>query len=126
MRTLNVERPHYSTSLKETQSIEAIKLNVTSICNIPQKYTRITARIQRIENNREIIASNFVSRVALANPKLPKTANFRNLFTVCKPGIAVAYKGIAEGYVLLENDKKVAVTGNSGKYEVANCAIGAQ
>jgi hypothetical protein len=124
--TLNVERPHHSTSLIETQGIEAIKLNITSECNVPQKYTRVTARIQKIENNSEVIASNFVSRVAFSTPKSPETAIFRNLFAVCLPGIEVAYKGIAAGYVLLQSGKKIEVSGASGKYEVADCEIGAQ
>jgi hypothetical protein len=124
--TLKIDRPHISTSLMESKNVEAIKLNITSECNLPQKYTKVTARIQKIENNREVIASNFVSRVANSSPKSPKTAIFRNLFSVCYPGIVVAYKGSAEGYVLLENGKKIEVVGTSGKYEVANCSIGAQ
>jgi hypothetical protein len=34
--TLNIERPHYSTSLSEIQNIDAIKLNITSTCNVSQ------------------------------------------------------------------------------------------
>ena len=98
--TLNVERPHLSTSLKEAQNFDAIKLNITSKCTAHQRFTRVTARIQTIENNREVTVSKFVSRVA--------------------------YKGVAEGYVILDGGKRINVAGNSGKYEVANCSIGAQ
>jgi hypothetical protein len=41
-------------------------------------------------------------------------------------GIEVAYKGVAEGYVILDGGKRINVAGNSGKYEVTNCSIGAQ
>jgi len=86
----------------------------------------VTAHIQRLSNNREVTVSNFVARIADASPKSRKTAEFRNLFASCQFGIEAAYKGVAEGYVILESGKKIAVAGNSGKYEVAKCSIGAQ
>jgi hypothetical protein len=124
--TLVVERPHHSTSIKENLGIDAIKLNITSNCTAPQKFTRVTAHIQRLSNNREVTVSNFIARIAEASPKSRKTAEFRNLFTTCLFGIEAAYKGVAEGYVILESGKKIAEAGNSGKYEVAECSIGAQ
>lgn len=48
--TLKVERPHYSTSLKETRNIDAIKLNITSECNFPQDYTEVESNIRKLEN----------------------------------------------------------------------------
>ena len=124
--TLNVERPHLSTNLKEAQNFDAIKLNITSNCTVHQRFTRVTARIQTIENNREVTVSKFVSRVANSTPQSPETAIFKNLFAECRLGIEVAYKGVAEGYVILDGGKRINVAGNSGKYEVANCSIGAQ
>jgi hypothetical protein len=124
--TLVVERPHHSTSMRENLDIDAIKLNITSNCTAPQKFTRVTAHIQRLSNNREVTVSKFVARIADASPKSRKTAEFRNLFTNCQFGIEAAYKGVAEGYVVLESGKKISVAGNSGKYEVAKCSIGAQ
>jgi hypothetical protein len=124
--TLNVEKPHQSTSLKETQNFDAIKLNITSKCTTHQSFTRVTARIQTIENNREVTVSKFASRLANSTPQSPDTAIFRNLFAECRLGIEVAYKGVAEGYVILDGGKRINVAGDSGKYEVANCSIGAQ
>jgi len=46
--TLNIERPDYSTSLSEIQNVDAIKLNITSTCNVSQKYTQLSADIQKI------------------------------------------------------------------------------
>jgi len=57
--TLRVEQPHYSTSLKENQNVDAIKLNITSTCNVPQSYTKVNASIQKIENNLEVTARTF-------------------------------------------------------------------
>ena len=124
--TLVVERPHHSTSVKERQNLDSIKLNITSKCTAPQEYTRVTARIQKLQNDREVTVSNFLSRTANSTTRVPSEATFRNLFTECKFGDEAAYRGSAEGYVMLKGGKKVKVTGNSGKYEVANCSIGAQ
>jgi hypothetical protein len=65
--TLRVERPHHSTSIKETQNFDAIKLNITSKCSAPQEYTRITARIQKLENNREVTVSTFLSPLRISS-----------------------------------------------------------
>lgn len=124
--TLKVERPHHSTSIKERQGIDAIKLNITSECTAPQEYTVITAQIQMLESNREKTASNFISRKAAASSKSSGRAVFKNLFTECKFGVESSYRGYAKGYVRLESGKEIRVEGNSGKYEVANCSIGAQ
>jgi hypothetical protein len=124
--TVNVERPHHSTSLKESQNVHAIKLNITSRCNVPQIYTKVTSRIQKIENNREVVAQKFPSRVAASTAKSPETAVFKNIFINCVPGVEVAYKGFAKGYVLLKNGEKIKVVGTSGNYEATDCEIGAQ
>jgi hypothetical protein len=124
--TLYIERPHHSTSLKESKNVDAIKLNITSTCNLPQNYTRITAYIQKIENNREVVVHNFPARLAVSTPKSPETAVFKNIFINCMPGIKGAYKGFAKGYVLLKNGERIKVAGNSGNYEATDCAIGAQ
>ena len=124
--SLVVETPHHSTSMKESQNIDAIKLNITSKCTAPQKFTRVTAHIQKLKNNREVTVSRFISRIAGPISKSRETAQFKNLFSECQFGIEVAYKGIVEGYVILESGKRIDVAGNSGKYEVAKCSIGAQ
>ena len=124
--TLKVERPHHSTSIKERLGIDAIKLNITSECTAPQEYTVITAQIQMLENNREIIVSKFLSRKATAISKSSGTAVFKNLFTKCEFGDESSYRGSAKGYVRIKGGKEIRVEGNSGKYEPKNCAIGAQ
>lgn len=124
--SLKVERPHHSTSMKEKQDLDAIKLNISSECTAPQKFTRVTARIQKLSNNREVTISKFVARIADPLPNSRKKAEFRNLFSLCRFGIETAYKGFANGYVILESGKRINVSGDSGKYEVAKCSIGAQ
>ena len=124
--TLKVEKPHYSTSLSEDQNIDAIKLNITSTCNVSQKYTQLNASIQKIQDNREITASSFVNERRNSTAKLPNVASFKELYVRCLKGVSASYRGIATGYVYLEGGRKLAVKGDSGKFVAAGCLIGAQ
>ena len=123
---LKVERPHYSTSLKETRNIDTIKLNITSTCNVPQIYTEIDSTIQKIGGNRQVMAYDFgtVRRRPLKNH--PEVAEFRNLYAPCHLGISVPYSGLAKGFVYLKNGEKYPVQGSSGEFKAEKCAIGAQ
>lgn len=123
---LKVERPHYSTSLNKTQNINAIKLNMTSTCNVPQKYTEISANIQKIQNNQEVTAFRFEGERRGAMTGAPNIAAFKNLYVACVKGISVPYRGVARGYVYLENGQKYSVKGDSGKFVAAECLIGAE
>ena len=124
--TLSIERPHYSTSLSEIQNIDAIKLNISSTCNVSQKYTQLSADIQKIQNNREITAYSFENERRSSTSKTPNVVTFKDLFAPCKKGPSTSYRGLAQGYVYLEGGKKVVVKGDSGKFVAAGCSIGAQ
>lgn len=56
----------------------------------------------------------------------PNIATFRNLYVPCIMGISVSYRGVARGYVYLENGQKYAVRGHSGNFVAAECLIGAK
>lgn len=124
--SLKVERPHYSTSLSEDQNIDAIKLNITSTCNVSQKYTQLNASIQKIQDNREVTAYSFVNERRNSTAKSPNVASFKELYGRCLKGASASYRGTAQGYVYLENGKKLVVKGDSGKFVAAGCLIGAQ
>jgi hypothetical protein len=124
--TLNVQRPHYSTSLKEAKGIDAIKLNLTTTCNVPQKYTELTSSIQKIDENRQAAAYTFVVARRKPSEKFPTIAEFRDLFAYCSLGKSSLYSGMATGFVYLENGDKYPVRGNSGKFVAVNCSIGTQ
>ena len=124
--TLNVERPHYSTSLKEVKDIDAIKLNIPSLCNVPQIYTQVCTSIQRIENNKVITAYKFEKERRNASASDNRTTLFRDLFVPCVVGISALYRGEAQGYIYLESGKKYPVKSDSGNFAAEGCLIGAQ
>lgn len=123
---LNIERPHYSTSLSEDQDLDAIKLNITSTCNVPQKYTQLNAYIQKIQNNREVTAYSFENQRRSSTVKARNVVSFKDLFAACKKGSPMSYRGVAKGYVYLESGKKLTVKGDSGKFVAVKCLLGAQ
>lgn len=123
---LNVERPHKSTYLSEYRNVDAIKLNITSKCNVPQEFTTITANIQKIENNLQVSAYKFNSVTALPKDKTSSVAIFENLFVNCTKGKAVLYLGTAKGRVYLKNGQKYPVSGSSDKFIAVECQIGAK
>jgi len=124
--SLNVERPHYSTYLKETRNIDAIKLNITSECNVPQDYTEVESAIQKLENGRQVVvyAPGLERRESLKSDS--KKAEFRDLFALCRLGKSMSYAGAASGIVYLKGGGTLPVKDDSGTFRAANCAIGAQ
>lgn len=124
--TLNVERPHYSTSLKETRDIDAIKLNITSKCNVAQDYTEIVPSIEKIEDGRQLVAHNFGLERRDSHKNNPRVAEFQDLYVLCRLGKSMSYSGLAKGIVYLKGGRTVPVQGDSGLFKATNCAIGAQ
>jgi hypothetical protein len=92
--------------LSEIQNVDAIKLNITSTCNVSQKYTQLSADIQKIQNNREITAYSFENERRSSTSKTPNVVTFKDLFAPCKKTISGSYRGIAQGYVYLESGKR--------------------
>lgn len=123
---LKVERPHLSTSVKESRGADVLKLNVTSVCDAPQKYTTIQADIQSIHKDSQVTAFKFEQQTRNSNLKEPNTARFLGLFVKCLPSDPVLYQGRASGKVLLANGKTISVTGDSGKFYGESCRIGAK
>jgi hypothetical protein len=123
---LKVDQPHYSTYLNEYKAIDAIKLNITSTCNVPQRFTEVRSSIFEITNNREVTAYSFPLTRAFPTPKSPQTAVLNGLFAKCEKGKEVSYEGRAKGYVFLRSGQKYPVSGSSGKFVAVLCSISAQ
>ena len=120
---LKVEQPHYSTHLSEIKNFDAIKLNLTTTCNVPQANTKLNSKILKIMNNREVTAHIFPPIVRRPNSKNSLRTEIKDLFAKCTYGNEVAYKGVASGYVKLQSGEKLSVSGSSEKYVLAPCSI---
>jgi hypothetical protein len=123
---LIVEQPHVSTHLAEKLGINAIKLNVTSKCNVPQRFTEVEAWIELEESNVKTVAHNFgfVRANALRNSK--SEARFENLYVECRKNVLSNYKGFAKGFVTLTSGKEIPVHDDSSKFLDTNCRMGAK
>lgn len=123
--TLNVERPHHSTYVKEQSGLDEIKLNITSTCNLPQKFTKIDADILIEVNNMQIIAHTFANNLVYASSKNKYQVTFDDLRASCRIGKTLKYQGRAHGEVHLQNGSILSVYGDSGKFDGDTCRIGA-
>lgn len=123
---LSVERPHNSGSIYKHRKIKAIKLNITSECNVPQRFTLIHADIQTINKDGQITAHDFGLVTANAAKANPKNAYFFNLYVECKSSETAVYLGQASGDVHFDNGVTVPVKGNSSKFLPEDCTLGAK
>lgn len=124
--TINVEQIHKSTDLYEAQKVLAIKLNVTSECNVPQESTTIDAHIDQILGNQQITIREFKKEIARPTKKENSKARFLWLFAECEKSEPILYSGYAEGHVLLRDGRKIEVNGISPKFQAISCQVKAK
>lgn len=121
--TLKVDQPHYSTYLNEFKNINAIKLSITSKCDMPQNYTELTLSIKRLENKQKVTTSKLEIKRKYSNTNFPNVAKFEDFYVLCQRGFKYSYRGEAKGYVSLKDGRIVKVQGNSGEFLAVPCAI---
>ena len=123
---LNVEYIHASTHLIEQGGKLALKLNITSECNIEQKSTTLDARIDQIIRTQQTVAKEFKNTIAVPSGANQKIASFLDLIVECDKSTPVLYGGYAEGEVLLKDGRKVPVKGFSKKFNAVPCTVKAK
>ena len=123
---LKVHWPHYSTYNFRFNKIDTVKVNITSKCNVPQKFTVITAYIWDSSGQKKLRVASFPNVRALADDSDPNTALYKNLFTECKKGIPAQYSASAKGEVTLANGVILPVQGVTSKINNIDCKIGAK
>lgn len=123
---IELEKPHYSTSMSRELGIDAIKLNITSECTVPQTHTSLSGNIYMTHNGQERTVFKFENESRKSDPKNPNVVRFLNLFEMCKKGTSVSYRSDAIGFAYLENGKSIPLNDNSGSPFPQNCKIGAQ
>ena len=124
--TLKVEQIHKSTNLIEEQKILAIKLNVTSECNVPQDSTTIDASIDQILGIQQITVREFINEISRPTKNENSKARFLWLFAECEKSEPILYSGYAEGHVLLRDGRKIEVSGFSPKFQAISCQVKAK
>lgn len=72
---LKFERLHYSTSVKRNLGLDAIKMNIKSICTVPQRRTELTATIEVLAKGNP--KNYFTSRLTIARSDYKKTERSR-------------------------------------------------
>lgn len=118
---LEFERIHHSTSVKERNGKDAIKLNISSECTQEQVQTQLTSRIYSIRNGKEILIYSSDPTNQLADKSDQRKAYFLDFWVECKKGATEMYRGSAEGVVSLRDGRKISVSGSTKKYLAVKC-----
>ena len=118
---LIVHWPHYSTYNFKVSKIDTVKVNITSECNVPQRFTVITANIWDDSGKKKVGVKLFPNVRALADNNDPNTALFKNLFTACTKGVAARYSASAKGKVTLASGVTLPVQGVTTKINSIPC-----
>lgn len=112
---LTYEHPHYSTSLQESLSEDAIKFNITSKCTENQTHTELMVTISTVSKGGQEIKfkSNLVQQDA--SKKDRTEAHFLEFWVPCKRGKFMNYVSNAHGNVLLQSGKRISVSNSIDK-----------
>lgn len=124
--TLNVENVHESTHLKEQKNVQALKLNITSVCNVEQRFTTLDARIDQILHLDQTTTKTFENVTVLPSHKDRTKAHFLDLIVICERSLPILYGGYAKGEVELKDGRKIQVKGSSKEFKTVPCAVEAK
>lgn len=124
---INVQRVHQSTYSLEFQKLSEAKLKISTLCDVPQAYTSLTAKFEEVLPNRGKKVAKVISNI-IARPR-PDTENYvliENLTVPCNGKGKAEYLGQAHGQVHLKDGRIINVSGNSDKSNPLNCRISAK
>ena len=124
---MNVQRVHQSTYSFEFQKLSEAKLKISTLCDVPQAYTSLTAKFEEVLPNRGNRVAKIMSNI-IARPR-PDRENYvliENLTVPCNGKGKAEYLGQAYGQVHLKDGRIVDVAGVSDKPNPLNCRISAK
>lgn len=124
--SINVERPHTSTYLKERKNIDLLKLNITTRCDLPQKYTILNAEIEAIVDGVQSTAHIFSTELRTPKGRDRREVHFLNLKVDCQSKTPSMYLGKAQGEVHLQDGRIEKVKGDSVHFISEDCRIPAK
>ncbi len=118
---LKFERLHYSTSVKRNLGLDAIKMNIKSICTVPQRRTELTATIEVLAKGNPKNYFTSPLTVARSDYKKPNDAEFLDFWAECKKGETLILSGEASGRVYLEDGREIPISNRTGKFSPVFC-----
>ena len=118
---LKFEAIHYSTSVKRNLGTDAVKMNVKSICNSPQRESRLTASIH--------VLTKGESKIFYKSRPVRNAPNGNNAYEViflefwrsCTKGEVLLLRGEGHGAAFLKNNREVRLSDNTGEFTPVLC-----
>jgi hypothetical protein len=125
--SINVQRVHQSTYSLEFQKLSEAKLKISTVCDVPQAYTSLTAKIEEVLPNRgNNVVKTFPNIIARPKPDHENYVLIENLTVPCIGKGQAEYLGQAFGQVHLKDNRTVNISGSSDIPMLLNCRISAR
>lgn len=124
---INVQRVHQSTYSLEFQNLSEAKLKISTLCDVPQAYTSLTAQFEEVLPNRgNKIVKTLPNIIARPRSDRENYVLIENLTVPCNRRGQAEYLGRAFGQVYLKDNRTVNVSGSSDKSMLLFCRISAK
>jgi hypothetical protein len=124
---INVQRVHQSTYSLEYQKLSEAKLKISTVCDVPQAFTALSAEFAELSpNNNKTIVRVVRNIIARSNPNQENYVLIENLTVPCNGKGYAEYSGIAYGKVHLKDGGIETVSGVSDKPHRLECRISAK
>jgi hypothetical protein len=124
---INVQRVHQSTYSLEFQNLSEAKLKISTLCDVPQAYTSLTAKLEEVLPNRgNQVVKTFPNVIARPKPGRDNYVLIENLTVPCNGKGQAEYLGRAFGQVHLKDNRTVNISGSSNIPMLLNCRISAR
>ena len=124
---INVQRVHQSTYSLEFQKLSEAKLKISTLCDVPQAYTSLTAEFVEVNPNKKNLVVKIVRNIiARPNPNQENYVLIENLTVPCNDKGYAEYAGIAYGQVHIKGGGIENISGQSDKPNLIKCLISAK
>jgi hypothetical protein len=124
---INVQRVHQSTYSLEYQKLSEAKLKISTLCDVPQAYTSLTAMFEEVLPSRgNDVVKTIPNIIARPSPDHDNYVLIQNLTVPCNGKGQAEYVGRAIGQVHLKDNRTVPISGNSDKPMLLTCRISAR
>jgi len=107
--------------VKRSLGIDAIKLNVKSICTAPQRQTQLTASMQVLRKGKPLNFYTSPLTITNSDSRNPNEAEFLDFWERCEKGQSFIIKAGAHGEVFLKNGQVVPISDYTGKFSTVLC-----
>lgn len=120
---IKVDKAHISQYSLKKYGTHNLKIDVTTKCTKPQKYSSLSVSVYKVERSLTTKVHEFPSKNYEADVKHPERAYALDRELLCVGFHPLKYYGVADGTVFMRSGKKIPVHGKSTLIPYVDCVI---